>query len=121
MSPLPSRASGRVPRARSVRERPDTEIVADIPPQAVQTIRLDDQEQDDERAEQHEAEVGDQVEHGLRGEEDPAEGLHRVSDGDGEQGYEDGSEDRAQHRAKPTDEDHGQVDYGDRDLVLLVV
>src|SRR5882762_10253790 len=121
MSPLPSRAPGRVPRACSVRERPDTEIVADITPQAVQPIRLDDQEQDDERAEQHETEVGDQVEHGLRGEEDPAEGLHRVTDANGEQGDEDGPEDRAQHRAEPTDDDHGQVVDGDRDLELLVV
>src|SRR5712664_3846227 len=105
----------------SVRERPDTEIVADVPPQAVQPIRLDDQEHDDERAEQHQAEVGDEVEHGLRGEEDPAEGLHRVADGDGEQGDEDGPEDRAQHGAEPADDDHGQVVDGDRDLELLVV
>src|SRR2546430_15744380 len=44
-----------------------------------------------------------------------------VTDANGEQGDKDGPEDRAQHRAEPTDDDHGQVVDGDRDLELLVV
>src|SRR2546427_4109107 len=52
------------------RSRPDTEIVADVPPQAVQPIRLDDQEHDDEGAEQHEAEGGGE---GERSEEHTSE------------------------------------------------
>src|SRR4029453_6438644 len=66
------------PFLASVREGPDAEIVAHVPPQAVQTLWLHDEEEDDESAEQHEAEVGDEVEHGLRLEEHAAEGLHRV-------------------------------------------
>src|ERR1700675_1232310 len=60
----------------SVREWPDAEVVPDIPPQAVQALGLHDQEEDDEGAKQHEAEVGDEVEHGLRSEEKVAEGFH---------------------------------------------
>src|SRR4029450_838574 len=65
---LSSRTSGR--------EWPDTEVVPDIPPQPVETLRLDDQEEDNERPEHHEAEVGNEIEHGLGSEEETAEGLH---------------------------------------------
>src|SRR5437016_7215262 len=76
----------------SVREWPDPEIVADIPPQAVQPLGLDDEEEDDEGAEHHEAEVGDEVEHGLGGEEDATERLHGEADDDGKEGDEDGAQ-----------------------------
>src|SRR5262245_38192879 len=76
----------------SVSERPDTEVAADVPPQAVQPLGLHDQEEDDEGAKHHEAEVGDQVEHGLLREKDAAEGLHAVADDDRQQGDEDGPE-----------------------------
>src|SRR5215467_3722962 len=105
----------------SVRERPDTEVVADVPPQAVQSLGLDDEEEDDEGPEHHEAEVGDEVEHGLGREEDAAEGLHGVADADGEEGDEDGPEHGAEHGAEPADDDHGEVVDGDADLELLVV
>src|SRR5437764_13593128 len=107
--------------AYSVRERPDTEVAADVPPQAVQAFGLHDEEEDDEGAEQHEAEIRNQVQDGLRLEEDSAERLHGVADHDGQQGDDDGPEDRAQHGAEPADDEHGQVVDGDADLELLVV
>src|SRR2546422_10657485 len=55
--------------AYSVRERPDTEVAPDVPPQAVQALRLHDEEEDDEGAEQHEAKGRNQVQDGLRSEE----------------------------------------------------
>src|SRR5215470_18885769 len=66
----------------SVRERPNPEVVADVPPQPVQPVGLHDQEEDDQGAEQHEAEVGDEVEHGLRVEEHAAENFHGAADDD---------------------------------------
>src|SRR5713101_7858830 len=45
----------------SVREGPDPEGVADIPPQTVQPLGLDDEEEDDEGTEHHEAGVGQPV------------------------------------------------------------
>src|SRR2546425_9530027 len=105
----------------SVREWPDPEIVADIPPQAVQPLGLDDEEEDDEGAEHHEAEVGDEVEHGLGGEEDATERLHGEADDDGKEGDEDGAQHGAQNRPEPADDDHGEVVDGHVDLELLVV
>src|SRR5262247_1406282 len=105
----------------SVGERPDPEIAPDVPPQTVQSLRLDDQEEDDERAEHHETEVGDEVQHGLLREKDAAEGLHAVADDDRQQGHEDGPEDRAEYRAEPSDDDHRQVVDRDADLELLVI
>src|SRR6266540_2478531 len=67
----------------SVREWPDAEVVPDVPPQAVQAVRLHDQEEDNQGAEHHEAEVGDEVQHGLRIEEQAAEGFHGDTDDDG--------------------------------------
>src|SRR3989475_9878733 len=110
-----------LPSRTSVREWPGPKVAADVPPEPVQSLGLDDQEKDDEGAEQHEAEIGNQVEHGLRREEDPAEGLQGVADDDGQQGDEDGAEDRAQHRAEAADDDHGQVVDRHADLELLVV
>src|SRR5512138_3057304 len=81
--------------AHSVRERPDPEVASDVPPETVQTLGLHDQEEDDQGAEHHEAEVGNQVEHRRLTEEDPAERLHRVANDDREQGHEDRAEDRA--------------------------
>src|SRR6266852_4159573 len=105
----------------SVGERPDSEIAADVPPQAVQPLGLHDQEEDDEGAEHHQAEVGNEVEHGLRGEEDSAEGLHGVAADDRQQGHEDGPEHRAQHGAEAADDDHREVVDGHAYLELLVV
>src|SRR5262245_41474770 len=67
----------------SVRERPHAEVAADVPPQAIQPLGLHDEEADDEGAEQHQAEVGNEIEHGGLGQEDPPEGLHGVPDDDG--------------------------------------
>src|SRR3981081_678596 len=77
----------------SVREWPDAKVVPDIPPQAIQAAGLHDREENDEGAEHHEAEVGDEVEHGLGIEEEPAEGFHRVADRDRQQRHEEGAED----------------------------
>src|SRR6266545_3540114 len=108
-------------RARSVREGPDTEIAPDVPPESVEPLRLDDEEEDDEGAEQDEAQVGDDVQHGPRREQEPAEYLHQVADGDGQQGDEDRAEDGAEHRTEAADDDHGQIVDGHGDLELLVV
>src|SRR5229473_587148 len=64
----------------SVRERPDAEVTADVPPEAIQALWLDDQEHDDEHPEQRETEGGDQVAHRRLCEEDGAERLHGVPD-----------------------------------------
>src|SRR2546430_9324105 len=105
----------------SVRERPDAEITPDVPPQAIQPLGLHDQEEDDEGAEHHEAEIGNQIQDGLLFEEHTAERVYGVADQDGQQGDEDGAEDRAQHRAEPTDDDHGQIVDRHPELELLVV
>src|SRR5882724_8471925 len=105
----------------SVREWPDAEVIPDVPPQAVQTVRLHDQEEYDQGAEHHEAEVGDKVQHGLRIEEHTAEGLHADTDDDGQERDEDGAEDRTQDGPEPSDDDHGQVVDRHADLELLVV
>src|SRR5258708_11787737 len=55
----------------SVREWPDPEVVPDVPPQAVEALRLHDQEEDDQGAEEHDTEIGDEVEDGPGGEEHP--------------------------------------------------
>src|SRR4029453_18356166 len=105
----------------SVREWPDPEVVANVPPESVQPLRLHDEEKDDESAEHHESQVGDEVHHGLRLEEHAPEGLHAQTDDDGEQGDEHGAEDRAQNRAQPSHDDHGEVVDVDVDLEPLVV
>src|SRR5262245_11662515 len=103
------RMSGLLSSRTSVREWPDAEIVADVPPESVQPFRLHDQEEDDQGPEQHEAEVGNEVEDGLRGEEEAPEGLHRVADDDRQQRDEERAEDGPEHRAEPADDDHRQV------------
>src|SRR2546428_9369616 len=74
---------------RSVREGPDTEVVPDVPPETVEPLGLDDQKEDDQRSEEDEAEVRDDVEDRRLGEHEAAECLHRVSDGDRQQRHED--------------------------------
>src|SRR3990172_1487999 len=105
----------------SVRERPDPEVVPDVAPQPVQPIRLDDEEEDDQAAEQDQAEVRDDVEHRGRGEDEAAERLHGVADQDRQQRHEDRAEDRTEDRAEPADDDHRQVVDRRHDLELLVV
>src|SRR5213594_774321 len=85
---------------RSVREGPDTEVVPDVPPETVEPLGLDDQKEDDQRSEEDEAEVRDDVQDRRLGEHEAAECLHRVSDGDRQQRHEDRAEDRAEHRAQ---------------------
>src|SRR6266508_4677337 len=105
----------------SVREWPDAEVVPDIPPQAIQPLGRDREEDDDEGAEHHEAEVGNEVEHGLRCEKEAAKGLHAEADDDGQERDEDRPQHRAQDRPEPADDDHGEVVDGHVDLELLVV
>src|SRR5581483_9801276 len=83
----------------SVREGPDAEIVADVSPQAIETFRLDDQEEDDERAEQDQPHIGHEVVHGRRAEERLAERFHRIPDHDRQQRHEGGAEDGSEHGA----------------------
>src|SRR6266478_3484244 len=82
----------------SVREWADPEVVPDVPPQAVEALRLHDQEEDDQGAEEHDTEIRDKVEHGLRLEEHAAEGLHQPPDHDRQERDEEGPEDRALDR-----------------------
>src|SRR6266481_4152753 len=105
----------------SVREWPDPEVVPDVPPQAVEALRLHDQEEDDQGAEEHDTEIRDKVQHGLRLEEHAAEGLHQPPDHDRQERDEEGPEDRALDRPKPPDDDHGQVVDRHPELELLVV
>ena len=100
---------------------PDPEVVADVPPQSIEPLRLDDEEEDDQRAEQDQAEIRDDVQHRGGREQDAAEGLHRVADQDREQRDEDRAEDGAEHGTQSPDDDHGQIVDGRADLVLLVV
>src|SRR5687767_8097491 len=72
---------GCLPSSRiSVRERPDAEVTADVAPEAVESLGLQHEEHDDERAEQREAEGRDQVVHRRLREEHRAERLHGVAD-----------------------------------------
>src|SRR5438034_5864123 len=104
---------------RSVREGPDPEVVPDISPEAVQPFRLDDQEKDDQRPEEDEPEVRDDVEDRRLGEHQPAERLHGIPDDDRQQRHEDRAEDGAEHRAQAPDDDHGQVVDRDRKSTRL--
>src|SRR5260370_9984634 len=63
----------------SVREWPDPEVVPDVPPQAVEALRLPDHEEDDQGAEEHGTEIGDEGEDGPGGEEQPPQHLHQAS------------------------------------------
>src|SRR5205814_5298502 len=74
--------------AYSVREGPDTEVAADVAPQAVQPLGLQHEEHDDEGAEQRKAQRGNQVAYGRVREQHAAERLHDVADHDGQQRYE---------------------------------
>ena len=105
----------------SVRERPYSEIAEDIAPQPVETFRLERQEQYDQRAKYHQAQIGDDIcKVGLR-QEQAAESFEEPARGNWQQGDEDRAKDRAEHRAEPADDDHGQVVDRDVDLELLVV
>src|SRR3989304_2747056 len=93
----PRLMDGLLSRARSVREGPEAEVVTEVPPEAVEPLRLDHQEEDDQRPEQDQAEVRDDVAHRRLGEEEPAGRLHRVPDGDGQQRDEGRAEHRSEH------------------------
>src|SRR5216683_6201573 len=105
----------------SVREWPDPEVVPDVPPQAVEALRLHDQEEDDQGAGEHDTEIGDEVEDGPGVEEHPTEALHEASDHDRQQRDEKGAEDRALDRPQTPDDDHGQVVDRHAELELLVI
>src|SRR5215472_10408783 len=104
-----------------VRERPYSEITEDIAPQPVETFRLERQEQYDQRAKYHQAQIGNDIcKVGLR-QEQAAKSFEKPACGNWQQGDEDGAKNRAQHRAEPADDDHGQVVDRDVDLKLFVV
>src|SRR5262245_39409359 len=104
-----------------VRERPYSEVAEDIAPQPVETFWLERQEQYDQRAKYHQAQIGDDIcKVGLR-QEQAAESFEKPARGNWQQGDEDRAKDRAQHRAEPADDDHGQIIDRDVDLKLLVI
>src|SRR5437016_5483494 len=72
-----------------VRKRPHPEVVADVAPQPVQTLRLDDQEKDDQPAEQNLPQIGYRVEQVALRKEQPAVILEEPAGQDRQQGNED--------------------------------
>src|SRR5262245_38740587 len=86
----PVRGLSRVPL---VRERPDPEVTADVPPQTVEPLGFQHEEHDDERAEQAEPQRGDQVVHRRLREEQGPEPLHGIADHERQEGDEERPED----------------------------
>src|SRR5258705_10807148 len=60
----------------SVRERPDPEVVPDVPPQAVEALPLPRQEEEDQGGEEHDTEIREKVQPGLRLEGNAPGGVH---------------------------------------------
>src|ERR1700732_5269288 len=89
-----------------IREWPNPEVIPDVAPQAVQSLRLDHQGKDDQAAEQDQPQIGDRVEQVALREEQTAVILEKPAGHDREQGDEDGAEDRAEDRAEPADDDN---------------
>src|SRR5260370_4527401 len=63
----------------SVRERPYSEIAEDIAPQPVKTFRLERQEQYDQRAKYHQAQIGDHICKVVLRQEQAAESFVKLS------------------------------------------
>src|SRR6516164_9990738 len=104
-----------------VRERPDSKIIADVAPEAVEPLRLYHQEKDDQETEDDQSHARGHRRKRRRVPEIAAEGFDDDADGDRQHGDEDGTEDAAEHRAEAADDDHRQIVDGDDDLERLVV
>src|SRR5271165_7065126 len=52
-------------RSASMRERPEPQLLLADRPQPRQAVRLDDQEEDDQRAEDHRLQIGHQIDRNL--------------------------------------------------------
>src|SRR5207244_1274729 len=80
-----------------IREWPDPEVIADIAPQPVQPLRLHNQEENDQAAEQDQAQIGNGILQILLREQEPAVILKKPAGQDRQQGNEDGTENRAEN------------------------
>src|ERR1700730_16912802 len=87
-----------------IREWPNPEVIPDVAPQAVQSLRLDHQEKDDPAAEQDQSRSGRRVKRLPREKKLPAVILKNPAGDDREQGDEDGAENGPRDRAEPADD-----------------
>src|SRR5204863_9340191 len=102
-------------------EWPYAEVISNVAPQAVQPLRLNDQEEDYQYAEQDQAQIGDRVQQiGLR-EEQPAVILEKPAGQDRQQRDENGAEDRTEDRSQAADDHHRQIVDRHGQLELLVI
>src|SRR2546423_21234 len=72
------------------------EVVADVPPQAVQPLWLDHQEENDEAAEQDQPQIGDNIGEVCGRKDQPPERFEKPAGHDGQQRHKGGAEDRAE-------------------------
>src|SRR5437763_16306527 len=86
-----------------MRERPEPQLLLADRPKARQAVRLDDQEKDDKRAEDHRLQIGHQIDRNLT----PGEAL-RVVEKNRQEHDESGAEERAEDAAESADDDHKQ-------------
>src|SRR5215472_12232867 len=99
-----------------IRKRPHAKVVADVPPQPCEPVRLDDQKEDDQAAKDDQPQMGNEVSQvGLR-QEHATGGFQRPAGHDRQQRDKDRTEDRAQYRAEAADDHHRQII--DRDIEL---
>src|SRR5260370_18743452 len=87
-------------------ERPQPELFLGDLPQPRQPVRLDDEKEDDEPAEDHALEVGQDIDWHREPEPQPG-----AVEEEGQQDYERGAEERAEDAAKTPDDHHEQDLY----------
>src|ERR1700730_8485576 len=105
----------------SIRKWPYPEVVSDVSPQAVEPLRFDHQEEDDQAAEQDQPQIGDDVRQIRLREDQTAEGFEKPTSHDRQQDHEDRAQDRAEDRAEPADDHHSQLMNLNIDLKLPVI
>src|ERR1043166_9986013 len=107
--------------SNSIREWPGTEVVADVAPQPVETLRLDHQKENDEAAENDQPGAGNDAGKLAGAKKHASQRLHDPADRDWQHRHENSPEYGAEHRAEPADDDHGEIIYRHADLERLVV
>src|SRR5439155_10404201 len=94
-----------------VGKRPEPQLLFGYLPEPRQSVRLDDQKEDDETAEHHQLELL------LQGDRQAqAHGLRRVREEDRHQYDEGGAEEGSEDRAEAADDHHEQDEEGQRDV-----
>src|SRR5918996_4465239 len=89
--------------AASIWKRPAAQLLLSDLPQPGEPVRLDDQEEDDQSAEDHELDMGDQVCRHV-----DAEQRRRIVQENRQQHDEGGAEERTEDAAEAADDDHEQ-------------